>query len=153
MANTTFNGPVRSENGFQELVDGVWTTVGGGGGGGGSSTAIVYTNPTDGSTVTVTLPAPTEVGTMYTVASTLATTANGQITIEATLLPGQDAAVFVGVEIVPDNYASRISRDAPYTTNVYMSDKFQFVYVGEFASEGLTYGVYNVIRTSVNLGG
>lgn len=31
MANSTFSGPVRSQNGFQELVDGVWTPVGGGG--------------------------------------------------------------------------------------------------------------------------
>jgi hypothetical protein len=32
MANTTFKGPVRSQNGFQELVDGEWVPVGGGGG-------------------------------------------------------------------------------------------------------------------------
>jgi len=32
MANSTFSGPVRSQNGFQELVDGVWTPIGGGGG-------------------------------------------------------------------------------------------------------------------------
>ena len=30
MANSTFSGPVRSENGFQELVDGVYVPVGGG---------------------------------------------------------------------------------------------------------------------------
>lgn len=30
MANTTFSGPVRSQNGFQNLVNGVWTPVGGG---------------------------------------------------------------------------------------------------------------------------
>lgn len=32
MANTTFKGPVRSQNGFQELVDGAWVPVAGGGG-------------------------------------------------------------------------------------------------------------------------
>jgi hypothetical protein len=31
MANSTFSGPVRSQNGFQELVNGVYVPVGGGG--------------------------------------------------------------------------------------------------------------------------
>lgn len=33
MSNSTVSGPFRSENGFQELVGGVWVPVGGGGGG------------------------------------------------------------------------------------------------------------------------
>lgn len=43
MANSTFSGPVRSQNGFQELVDGVWTPVGGGGSGAG---LVLVTRPT-----------------------------------------------------------------------------------------------------------
>ena len=35
MGTSTVSGPFRSENGFQELVNGVWTPVSGGGGGGG----------------------------------------------------------------------------------------------------------------------
>ena len=35
MGTSTVSGPFRSANGFQELVNGVWTPVGGGGGGGG----------------------------------------------------------------------------------------------------------------------
>jgi hypothetical protein len=35
MGTSTVSGPFRSQNGFQELVNGVWTPVGGGGGGGG----------------------------------------------------------------------------------------------------------------------
>ena len=47
MGISTVSGPFRSQNGFQELVDGVWTPVGGGGGGGGPELVIlprVYTN-------------------------------------------------------------------------------------------------------------
>jgi hypothetical protein len=61
MANTTFNGPVRSQNGFQELVDGVWTPVGGGGG--GSAPVVVFRTP--GVQTNITLPVPTEVGQVY----------------------------------------------------------------------------------------
>jgi hypothetical protein len=35
MGTSTVSGPFRSQNGFQQLVNGVWTPVGGGGGGGG----------------------------------------------------------------------------------------------------------------------
>lgn len=35
MGTSTVSGPFRSANGFQELVNGVWTPVAGGGGGGG----------------------------------------------------------------------------------------------------------------------
>ncbi len=61
MANTTFKGPVRSQNGFQELVDGVWTPVGGGGG--GSAPVVVFRNPS--AQTLITLPVPTEIGQVY----------------------------------------------------------------------------------------
>jgi len=35
MGTSTVSGPFRSQNGFQQLVNGVWTPVGSGGGGGG----------------------------------------------------------------------------------------------------------------------
>jgi hypothetical protein len=41
MGTSTVSGPFRSQNGFQELVNGVWTPVGGGGGGGGSIATVV----------------------------------------------------------------------------------------------------------------
>jgi hypothetical protein len=40
MGTSTVSGPFRSQNGFQELVNGVWTPVGGGGGGGGGYTFV-----------------------------------------------------------------------------------------------------------------
>jgi hypothetical protein len=64
MANSTFSGPVRSQNGFQELVDGVWTPLGGGGGGGGGGSAIILPRP-EGSDVLVEMTEPTAVGQIY----------------------------------------------------------------------------------------
>lgn len=61
MGISTVSGPFRSENGFQELVNGVWTPVSGGGGGGGSST-VIFREATD---ITYQLPMPTEVGQVY----------------------------------------------------------------------------------------
>jgi hypothetical protein len=43
MGTSTVSGPFRSQNGFQELVNGVWTPVGGGGGGGGGGVVDVIT--------------------------------------------------------------------------------------------------------------
>jgi hypothetical protein len=58
MGTSTVSGPFRSQNGFQELVNGVWTPVGGGGGG-GSVTVIPWT---PGDVNVYALPAFTEVG-------------------------------------------------------------------------------------------
>jgi hypothetical protein len=44
MANTTFKGPVRSENGFLEWNGSAWVPVQGGGGGGGGTTFVDITN-------------------------------------------------------------------------------------------------------------
>lgn len=41
MGTSTVSGPFRSANGFQELVDGVWTPVSGGGGGGGLAYQVI----------------------------------------------------------------------------------------------------------------
>jgi hypothetical protein len=55
MGTSTVSGPFRSQNGFQELVNGVWTPVGGGGGGG--PTVIVADVD-----VTTTIPFTGEIG-------------------------------------------------------------------------------------------
>jgi hypothetical protein len=44
MANTTFKGPVRSQNGFQEWDGSAWVPVAGGGGGGGSHILLTPDN-------------------------------------------------------------------------------------------------------------
>lgn len=56
MANSTFSGPVRSQNGFQEWDGSAWVPVGGGGGG-GSSNAIILERTA--STVGIELPKTT----------------------------------------------------------------------------------------------
>jgi hypothetical protein len=63
MGTSTVSGPFRSQNGFQELVNGVWTPVGGGGGGGG---AVVTINTAD-FPGTYQLPASAAVGDRITV--------------------------------------------------------------------------------------
>lgn len=151
MAYTNFTGPVRSDEGFEQLVDGVWTPVGSGGGGGGS-TATMFTTPTDGSNVTVTLPAPTEAGTMYTVAGTLSLTPSGTVTIATTLLPGQAVALLVGVYIsAPDNINS-LSGEDTYTSSVTASSTFQIVYLGAVTISGSVAAVYSVVHTAISLG-
>lgn len=45
MGTSTVSGPFRSQNGFQELVNGVWTPVGSGGGGGSNNVTIIPWTP------------------------------------------------------------------------------------------------------------
>jgi hypothetical protein len=61
MGTSTVSGPFRSQNGFQELVNGVWTPVGSGGGG---SSVVIFDRPT-GVDTTIELPAPSAIGDTY----------------------------------------------------------------------------------------
>ena len=83
MANTTFKGPIRSQNGFQELVDGVWTPVGSGGGGGGG-TMINIPNP-NALGDTIFLDTPTEIGQTYTISIGWGLVDGGSISMEVAL--------------------------------------------------------------------
>jgi hypothetical protein len=51
MGTSTVSGPFRSQNGFQQLVNGVWTPVGGGGGGGGVVDVITLVDENGGAQV------------------------------------------------------------------------------------------------------
>lgn len=62
MGTSTVSGPFRSANGFQELVNGVWTPVGGGGGNSAFTTII-----RPAANLVYTLPAPTAVGQIYNI--------------------------------------------------------------------------------------
>ena len=64
MGITTFSGPVRSDNGFQEWNGSEWVPVAGGGGGGGNVSIVPLPIPASG-TNTVTLPTPTQAGQVY----------------------------------------------------------------------------------------
>lgn len=88
MANSTFSGPVRSQNGFQELVDGVWVPVGGGGG--GSAAVVVYRSAVAQEIV---LPVPTEVGQVYRYIFPPTLDGDGEsVTLVTPPVPGADAS-------------------------------------------------------------
>lgn len=92
MANTTFNGPVRSQNGFQELVNGVWTPVGGG----GSAAVVVLRDPA--SQTNITLPVPTEIGQTYRYIFPLTDSFAGQrANIFLPAVPGSSASYLYGI--------------------------------------------------------
>ena len=58
MAFTNFTGPVRSDEGFEQLVDGVWTPLGSGGGSvvvlpSDTTSYVLPGNPTPGQVITI----------------------------------------------------------------------------------------------------
>jgi hypothetical protein len=144
MANTTFKGPVRSQNGFQELVDGVWTPVGGGGGGGGSAIVVPVTL---GAYQTVVVPKPADFGaTLSYVGPILDRNSVGTGTT-FTLAPtsGYYGLTIAGVSTTEDSGVQRISASGPnwnkdqtgwiawYLTLTYMQD---------YVDGGNTYAVF-----------
>lgn len=56
MGTSTVSGPFRSQNGFQELVNGVWTPVGSGGGGGGGGDLAIPIISVAGNTTQISMP-------------------------------------------------------------------------------------------------
>lgn len=98
MANSTFSGPVRSQNGFQELVDGVWTPVGSGGGG-GSAAVVVFRDPAVQTVIT--LPVPTEVGQVYNYLVPASVNGAGQkVIFVAPPVPGTSGSYMTGITIL-----------------------------------------------------
>jgi hypothetical protein len=105
--------------------------------GGGGNTAIVFPTPTNGSTVTVTLPAPAEIGTIYTVAGTPFFSAlSGQVAITPTLLPGQDGAIFLGLNVSNPDDVNSVIRNDTLTLDVSNQTTFYIIYLGEIESGG-----------------
>ena len=120
-------------------------------GGSGGSNAIMFTTPTDGSTVTVTLPAPAAVGAMYTVCGTLAPQANGQISIVPTLLPGQSSYAFYGLDISAINqiqFGGSVDPDGNYIKTVGQTAMYQIVYLGGI-SAGDPIARYQIFATGL----
>lgn len=124
MANSTFSGPVRSQNGFQELVDGVWTPLGGGGGGGSvvvlpaDTTTYVLPLGTLGQVITIVMQNDTAVFPV-TLNLSAETVPNG-----VTLFTGFIVVPGMGPEIQPVDYSGvlEINTSTPY--------QFTFIYRG-----------------------
>lgn len=122
MGTSTVSGPFRSENGFQELVNGVWTPVsgGGGGGGGGGTTTIMQWGDF------LALPAPTAIGQVYEVDVAYKFDESGlpSITIELPVIGNGYDSVIVGSIFLQDsnNYPP------PPVVGGIVTDIFEFTY-------------------------
>lgn len=142
MANTTFNGPVRSENGFQELVDGVWTPLGGGGGGG---SVVVLPSDTD----SYVLPGDATPGQVITILRGVDDNSPGvTLSITAPIPSGGGGYRFTGVTLYVgmgspiqfvDNALLEVNTSSPY--------QFTFVYRGLSSISEATWSItgYGII--------
>jgi hypothetical protein len=137
MAFTNFTGPVRSDEGFEQLVDGVWTPVGSGG---GSGSALIA--PIDG-TLNLNF---TEVGQIITVigngnegmAYTLTSTCPLAVT-QAALVEGR--YLYGGMGVDPAGYNGSFPLTVPGGGSFFL----QFALIAVISNEGTTapYVVFN----------
>jgi hypothetical protein len=141
MANTTFKGPVRSENGFQEWDGSAWVPVAGGGGGG----EVMIVPAAGGETYTLNF---TEVGQMITVVVRAIPGAElGTITLDATA-PGNPTAT--GTYGIVIDAVTRLNEPSPtefpYTLDFssYPNMFLQFVYTGTFETPYGTQAIFEV---------
>lgn len=145
MANTTFNGPVRSENGFEEWNGSAWVPIGGG------SSTTVYTR--DGTTQTYTLAAPAAVGETYNIAFTYGDSTLGDIQISLPAIAGADQTYFVPQVTGLDTSGGAAFFVAAAAGNILAagngataitSATFQIVYVGIVSSPGGEFALFQV---------
>lgn len=156
MANTTFNGPVRSENGFQELVDGVWTPVGGGGGGGGTATMVPY----NAFSVSITLPSSATATAGQKVASYYGEFVIGSyypynLVINATANPAVDSSIIMTTTSADPSSVTSVFPTGPNTATIYTTGSaVTFIvdayYFGTTTGGGSTYDVWFLVATMMN---
>jgi len=127
MGITTFSGPVRSDNGFQEWNGSEWVPVAGGGGGGDVISVVSIPLNNTGTTSSVTLPTPTQLGQTYFVTLTFDGIPNLVPAVEAELIiepvvPGR-VVVFGGLLIQP-NTDTETFFEGPDTSLTFSSSLF-----------------------------
>lgn len=122
------------------------------GGGGGNTTTIIQ-HPEDGSTLTITLAAPT-LGKVYRYADNFSQTKSGAVEFVPTLLPNQTTSYFLGRVIWNNNSISSVNSPIAYNviTNTSGSNVWEFIYIGEFVLNQQVIALYNTIHYK-NLGG
>ncbi len=125
------------------------------GGGGGSTNTTVIQHPEDGSTLTITLAAPT-LGKVYRYADNFASSKDGTVQFVPTLLTGQNTSYFIGRMIGPGGVGgvSGISGGPSYSTTSVTSatNIWEFTYIGETVFSEQTFAIYNTTHYR-NLGG
>jgi len=142
MANTTFKGPVRSQNGFQEWNGSAWVPVAGGGGGGGS--AIYVPN----GTTQIILPVPTAPGQQINYVSQVDPVDNwSDITFTPSANPAVDGSVVYCTLITSIN-TDNLYPGGPgsLTVNLYTSYNWTCTasYTGTIVFSGSTYDFWYV---------
>jgi hypothetical protein len=159
MGTSTVSGPFRSQNGFQELVDGVWTPVGGGGSGGGNAPIVIDRSTSD----SIVIPAvPTAVGQVYTYFFPMPNSGSGTaIDVKPPLVDGTTSVVVSGRTILygfsgPPTTVEAYGPDASSANTIRVNQPgisgfsddftafFQFVYMG--IKDG--YAQYQVLNST-----
>jgi hypothetical protein len=145
MGTSTVSGPFRSENGFQELVDGVWTPVGG-----GNSATVIFR---EASPLVITLPAPTSIGQVYSLIFPWTLTPTNTATILLSAVNGAPYTALTGRTLIY-TYSTPVavlppSGSGSNAIQVLDSDtdesaEFQIVYMGEFGA----YSHYSVVSST-----
>jgi hypothetical protein len=135
MGTSTVSGPFRSQNGFQELVNGVWTPVGGGGGGGSSPTIVI---PRTSVNTNYVFDAPTQVGQTWSFALEFPNATYGGFTylLPSALTPGADYITFFGSQPTYDIYGNLVNIESfgtgspsSYAMNTYYGPGSEFTYM------------------------
>ena len=136
MGTSTVSGPFRSQNGFQELVNGVWTPVGGGGGGGGGIDYTPFTWNIGGNTEIV-LPTPTTAGQAWRYVSNLAGWTPGT-SLEISFSTPATNLGLGAINVFGDQYGYVVYNDE-IINNFF---QFEVVYVDTFTSD--EFGVFSL---------
>jgi hypothetical protein len=152
MGTSTVSGPFRSANGFQELVDGVWTPVSGGGGGGAT---VIFR---EANNITYQLPVPTEVGQVYNLIVPRTgpgmPAPSGNLTITVPIFGPATTAYMTGYTVIysastpctvlgPDSPSANAVRI--FDNDVDYSAQIQIVFLGNI----FTYSLYEVVSSSI----
>jgi hypothetical protein len=153
MGVSTVSGPFRSQNGFEELVNGVWVPVTGGGGGGGSTVIFREAN-----NITYQLPMPTEVGQVYNLIVPRTGPGmpdpSGNLTITLPIFGAATTAYMTGYTVIFSTSTpctllgqSTSSTNAIrlFDNSVDISAQLQIVFLGNISN----YSLYEVVSSSI----
>ncbi len=154
MANTTFNGPVRSENGFQEWDGSAWVPVGGGG---GTATMVPY----NALSASITLPSGATATAGQKVASYYGEFVIGSyypfnLDINATANPAVDGSLIMTTTSADPSSITSVFPAGPNTATINTTGTASTFIVDAYyfgtatSGMGFTYDVWFLVATMMN---